>query len=387
MSQRWARCVSDFRWIPSLPRRLRVVALALLLVMPTAAIGASSLSTPESLIAELASEAQSRGALGDYWDAGTQELVIVAQATGPTISAADFSGRGLTVRSETASVSSADYQFAKDSVVELVRDGKLTGASTEVSLNLQSGQIEIASTADQSVFAGVLSSLGRGVMFRAAKGDIQRFASRFNDFAPFWGGDQIYEFGAGYNQYCSSGFAVLKSGSHYMLTAGHCYQVNSNVFTGNSVAYGTVTYSIFATNGLDAELIGGQHYGGYIWRGRDSQGLSFGQVVNAYDPPVGYTDFCSSGWHSLELCGLHDTGNNILACDSNGQCSDKLARFAGDNHWLPGDSGGPIYAKGSGTTVGARAIILFAFNGSSYGQQWSGMASQWGLTICTVGNC
>ena len=309
------------------------------------------------------------------------------QASGPNISAGDFTGRGLTVRSETAAVSSTDYQFAKDSVVELVHDGKLTGASTEVSLNLQSGQIEIASTADQSVFAGVLSSLGRRVVFKVAKGDIQRVASRFNDFPPFWGGDQIYEIGGGIKDYCSSGFAVLKSGSPYMLTAGHCYTVNSNVFTGNSVAYGTVAYAIFAQNGLDAELIHGQQYGGYIWRGRDSQGLSFGQVVNAYDPPVGYTDFCSSGWRSLELCGLTDSGNNILACDGNGHCSDKLARFNGDNHWLSGDSGGPIYAKGSGTTVGARAIILFAWNGYSYGQQWSGMASQWGLTICTVGTC
>jgi hypothetical protein len=204
---------------------------------------------------------------------------------------------------------------------------------------------------------------------------------------PYWGGDEIEHYnGHGYD-YCSSGFAVYKSGHPYMLTAGHCYSVTWYIADGAGDYYGTVAYALFQSYGLDAALIGSSSYGGYIWRGRDSQGLSFGQVVNAYDPPVGYTNYCSSGYRSLELCGLTDLANNVTACDKDGKCSDGLAKFAGDNHWLPGDSGGPIYAQGQGTTVGARAIILFAWNGYSYGQQWSAMANQWGLTICTVGTC
>jgi hypothetical protein len=383
---------AKIRWIrPYVTGLLALVLVGLALLGSPRVVASGSGSslddpTTENLATDIASDGERLGALTAYWDSTTKEVVLVFPSSGPVISPLDLGDPGLGVRIERAAVTGAQLEQAKHEVVALAGDGTLKGATTEVSLNPQSGIVEITSTANKALFAGILASLGPGGVFLSGKGEITRFASRFNDFAPFWGGDKIYHVGT-VNTYCSSGFAVLKSGTPYMITAGHCYSVGWNISMSSTVPYGTVAFRQWSQNGLDAELIGGQRYGGYIWRGRDSNGASFGQVVNAKDPLVPFNDYCSSGWHSLELCGLQSTGINILACDGNGQCSDKLARFAGDTHWLSGDSGGPIFAKVTSSTVGARANIVFAWNGSSYGQEWSSMASQWGLTICTVGDC
>jgi hypothetical protein len=385
----------------SVPRRLRLrsmrpsILLSGLLVLgvlslgPPTAVGnggSADDATTEDIASQIGQDAEELGALGAYWDAKTLELVIVAQGSGPTIPVADFAGRGVSVRSETAAVSRADLQFAKDAVLGLVRDGKLLGQSTEVSLDLKSGQIEIASTAGQVIFADALAKLGSGWVFQSAKGEIKRL-NRLDDYPPYWGGGAIRHFNGHDYNYCSSGFAVLKSGTPYMVTAGHCYSVGWNIFDGAGDAFGTVAFRSYSFNGRDIELIGGQRYGGYIWRGLNTG--SFGRVVSASDPVVGVTDYCSSGYLTMEAspCALRATGIHILACDGTGFCTDKLARFAGDGHWKKGDSGGPIFAKTATSDVRARAIILFEWNGSAYGQEWSAIANQWALTICTVGDC
>ena len=364
--------------------------LHLALVAPGAAVSGSDLSagqtTSEAIASGIQADAVSRGALGAYWDVGQQELVLVAQASGPVIAASVFAGRGVPVRSKVATVSDADYQFAKDAVIRLVRDGTLKGESTEVSLNLRAGDIEVTSSAPQSTFDAALASLSGRWTYTLASGDIVRLSSRFNDGEPYWGGDEIKHYnGHGYD-YCSSGFAVLKSGTPYMLTAGHCPFGTTNIVDGGGDVYGHVVYSVFAFNGMDASLIGGEQYGGYIWRGTDSTGAHYGNVILAGDPVSGYTDYCSSGYVSLEKCGLTATGTNILACDRDGWCSNQLVRLNGQP-WSAGDSGGPIYAKSSGTNVFARATILFQYNGSAYGQMWSAFVSKWGVTICTISNC
>lgn len=352
------------------------------------AVGAGAVGDDTELIAsQIAEEAEALGALGVYWDSGTQELVLVSGDDDPTISASRFADRGLDIRMETAAFSKADFQFAKDAVLDLVKGGRLTGNATTVAMDLPSGRIEIKSTANRRDLAPVLERLAAGGVFRAATGDFQRL-SRADDYPPYWGGahlqrPQPYPYG----QHCTSGFAVQKSGGfEFMVTAGHCFPGNVDVFDGGGDKVGTVNFRAQYPF-RDIELIGGKEYAPYIYRGVAGAPEGLGRVTGASNPVAGLT-YCSSGHVSLEKCGLPSIGVNLFGCDRLGNCTDKLAGFSGDTWWMGRDSGGPIFSKISGSTnVSARGIILFAWNGVSYGQQWSEIAAHMGVSICTVSDC
>ena len=376
--------------LPSIVLLSGGLLLALVLVSSTMpASGASPMDDAEieNLASEIASDAKELGALGAYWDAESNELVVVAPSTGADISADDFLGRGLSVRVEVAAVSEGEFEEAKDQVRALVRDGKLKGESTEVALNLESGQIEIKSTAEESVFADALADLsGRGI-FRIAQGEFQRLANRIDDAQPYWGGGRMQRGPAGPQQrVCSSGFTVLRSGTAYMATAGHCFGLGLVIADGGGDSYGTVDFRAWQDGSdLDTELIGGKDYGGHIWLGTDPLNPAWAHVTAANDPVVGF-DYCSSGFVSTQLCGLTSTGVDIFDCDPNNNCTDDMLRFAGEDHWTGGDSGGPVFVLWQDfppMKVRARATIVGEWDGNSYAQQWSAIANKWNVTICT----
>jgi hypothetical protein len=336
---------------------------------------------------EIQAESEAAGALGVWWDPEATELVLVVPRTGSRPTLDDYADRGLKMRLQTSDVTPADFERAKALLLDLVQAGTLDGQTTELSLDLPAGNIQIASTAEREVFNGLMSTLGDQVVFKPAVGSLRRLASRIDDFPPYYGGGALWKPNSGV---CTAGYAVRRSGTAYMVTAGHCFGglgVGTTIDDGSGDFFGKIRFRA-AYPARDIELIGDSSYGGYIFRGINASNPSVGQVLGAGDPVVGFSDYCSSGFATLEICGLQATGVHVFQCDPDNHCTDKMARFAGDNHWEQGDSGGPIFAKyGSGSNVTARATIIGEWSGSAYGQEWSAIANTFGATICGDATC
>jgi hypothetical protein len=367
---------------PPLLGQLGIAVLVLTLALPRLAAGGGGAAlndATETNASDIATEADLLGAFGAYWDADASEVALVFPSNASGISAMQFAGRGVGVRIERAAVSDGEFLQVKKDVAALVDAGKLKGETTEVALDLQSGKLEITSTASEAIFSEQLSRLGDAVVFRPAKGAFRRL-SRINDSEPYWGGGEVVSNTGVENVACSSGFTVLKSGAAWMTTAGHCFPNENFVHDGVGDAYGQVLYQIFPLR--DVELIGNKQYGAWIWLGTLTS-PSWGHVSGAANPLVG-TNYCSSGFKTLEKCGMPATGVNVYSCDNNGDCTDKMVRFSGVR-WVDGDSGGPIFYKYSTNpiTVQAKGTIIGDWNGNSYGQQWSGIVDAFGVTICT----
>jgi hypothetical protein len=87
---------------------------------------------------------------------------------------------------------------------------------------------------------------------------------RDSDTAPFYGGDAIWvDNGQQPTTQCTGGFTVVGLKTHltYMLTAGHCAGLGTQVDTdlGTPAAMGPVTNVRYSNNGLDEETIGGSY--------------------------------------------------------------------------------------------------------------------------------
>ena len=112
--------------------------------------------------------------------------------------------------------------------------------------------VETGSTT--GVFAGTLRSrYGASVQLRAVK--VSR-ATRTNDSSPHYGGSRISAGGTS----CTSGVAFVRAGVRHMITSGHCFNVNTNVYSGPSY-YGLINIRKFPNP--DLALINGNGSQGY----------------------------------------------------------------------------------------------------------------------------
>jgi hypothetical protein len=142
-----------------------------------------------------------------------------------------------------------------------------------------------------------------------------------------------------------------------MITARHC-GVNQNWYTaGGGVFYGTSNRGNHA--GLDAMLLGGRNYGGYIYVGPYTSNT--GRRVTSRGNPSRNQLICHGGAWSGEVCGTTVTETNVFAPVGG------LGNI-GPGFWTlhtgnvatagPGDSGGPSYRKPDATTLRANGIII-----------------------------
>lgn len=232
--------------------------------------------------------------------------------------------------------------------------------------------------------------------------------SRQNDTSPFSGGARI----VGANERCSSGYAVQRPGSTFMVTAGHCFPAGTPVVTDTETetSYGTVSHGLrqpfpFPLADLqDMALIEGESYRGRIYTG-DRESHTTSAVVGKEAAVRGGTIYCFSGSTSGESCGHTVDDTDGLACYLE-EVPESLSGFlrrgcvwpaivfepVEDGGPLPqgGDSGGPFYSKDergnaiiSGHTIAAGVPFEPVHRVVGWAQSVDSVLSTYGVSLVT----
>lgn len=185
---------------------------------------------------------------------------------------------------------------------------------------------------------------------------------RFNDYAPWYGGDRIASSTGG----CSTGFASVYNNAPAMLTAAHCGGVGTAFSNGprSSGGFSFMGNSVYSNDGTDVNAIGVSSTTNYINVG---SALSPTQLyVGSWSSPIVGQYLCQSGSYTGETCGLRvvDTAQSVCRswflwwCTSwQGPLAD-VVNSAGSGSYAAGhgDSGGPVYLR-SGTSGIAMGLV------------------------------
>jgi hypothetical protein len=236
----------------------------------------------------------------------------------------------------------------------------LDGSGITVSVLVDSGtDIEHASTELHRRYGSIVGQV-RGVERKASADDLFFTGFRFNDYAPWYGGDRISSSVGG----CSTGFAAVMNSAPAMLTAAHCGGVGTAFYNGPR-STGTFNYmgsSVYSNSGTDVNAIQVSSTSNYINVGST---LSPTQLyIGSWASPVVGQYLCQSGSYTGEVCALRvvDTAQYVCTgwflwwCTSwQGPLADVINAFGSGSYAAGhGDSGGPVYLRtgSSGIAVG-----------------------------------
>jgi hypothetical protein len=187
---------------------------------------------------------------------------------------------------------------------------------------------------------------------KTSEGDLYFAGWRFNDYAPWYGGDRIANSSVG----CSTGFAAVMNGAPAMLTAAHCGGVGTGFWNGPTTAggwnfMGSVNYS---NGNTDVASIGVSSYSLYVNVGSDPQ-VASQLYVGSWASPIVGEYLCQSGSYTGERCGLRvvDTAQSVCLsyflwwCTSwQGPLADVISIYGSASPAAGhGDSGGPVYLR------------------------------------------
>jgi streptogrisin B len=226
--------------------------------------------------------------------------------------------------------------------------------------HVDSASKRVVVTADSTVSAGEVATIKRAAGADAGAIRFERTPGVLRPLvAP---GDAIY--GSRYR--CSLGFNVVKGGTYYFLTAGHCGKSEKNWYTSASrtTLIGPTVGSSFPGN--DYALVrysnlSLSHPGGYT-------------VANAFVGEKVTRDGSTTGVHSGTVTGLNATvryqgGGTVSGLIMTNVCAE------------PGDSGGPLYdgTKALGLTSGGSGDCRTG--GTTFFQPVGEAASAYGVSL------
>lgn len=198
------------------------------------------------------------------------------------------------------------------------------------------------------------ATLAFGAMATTASAPRYQRADRYNDFPPFWGGDELHSNGVG----CTAGSAG-SNGDPGFFTAGHCFQLGWQVFNGPTMI-GVVTWAYAGGSPFDLEFID-TAIGGYWTGGRVFWAYSANTAVNGPTSLILGQTVCADGAVTLEncngvigqtdMCVQYEGGPYVCHLNEADSTNGRLV-----NH---GDSGGPVYNAlcCGGSYAGAVGII------------------------------
>jgi streptogrisin B len=215
-------------------------------------------------------------------------------------------------------------------------------------------------TADRTVSAAEIATLKRTAGSDSGAIQITHVSGLFRPLLA--GGDAIY--GGAYR--CSLGFNVLKGGTYYFLTAGHCGKVAKTWYTNanhTTLIGPTIGYSFpgndYALVRYDNSSL--THPGGFT-------------AANAFVGEAVKRTGSTSGTHSGTVTGLNVTvhyagGGRVSGMIRTNVCAE------------PGDSGGPLYdgTKALGITSGGSGDCRTG--GTTFYQPVPEAASNYGVTV------
>lgn len=202
---------------------------------------------------------------------------------------------------------------------------------------------------------------GAGVVVQPGSQAPLHAAGRFDDYAPYFGGDRI-ELPGGFS--CTSGPKVFgnKSGTGYMLTAGHCAAKGAAVRTYSGRLMGHVTNRRLCNYCIDGETVSGS-YAPSFWVGGTH---SSSKVWEDYGrPPVKGHRLTTDGSYTGEVRKNLVTNANmtVRVCETSTNCwyeryAFQVKNTAGHRACQRGDSGSPIYTyEGSTNKVIVNGIL------------------------------
>lgn len=231
------------------------------------------------------------------------------------------------------------------------------GSGIDVSVvAANASEVSTAATALQKRYGAVVGKV-TGTERRSSEKDLYFGGWRFNDYAPWFGGDRIASSVGG----CSTGFYAVLSGAPVMLTASHCGGVGTAFYNGpradGSFSFmGSSSYSntstdvgaISVTSALSTINVGPAEFASQLY-------------VPAWGSPFVGQYLCQSGSYTGETCGLYVVDTYQSVCISwflwwctgwQGPLSDVVSIYGSASYAAGhGDSGGPVYAYNGGSGI------------------------------------
>ena len=227
----------------------------------------------------------------------------------------------------------------------------LDGSGIDVSVVApQAGQLAQATELLKGRYGDIVADV-KAIDRKTSDADLFFGGFRFNDFAPWYGGDRIATSSGG----CSTGFAAVQNGAPAMLTAAHCGGVGTAFYNGprSDNSWRFMGNSVYSNGSTDVAAIGVTSTSNYINVG---SALAPTQLyIGSWASPIVGQYLCQSGSYTGEVCGLRvvDTGQSVCQswflwiCTSwQGPLAD-VVNSAGSGSYAAGhgDSGGPVYLR------------------------------------------
>ncbi|GLF94267.1 trypsin-like serine protease [Streptomyces yaizuensis] len=177
------------------------------------------------------------------------------------------------------------------------------------------------------------------VRVRQAPASAATPVTRWNDIPPFYAGAALGP-GWGAQSYCTSGIPAISTwdGRQWLVTAGHCYGVGTQVTTAGGNNVGRVEYN---RADLDAALIE-TRTNRFTWDGVDATGYT--RYLNGVRN-VAVGDFtCQLGYNSKVVCNIRTVyaGNAVWNFGTGPIRGSYGVPHAGGVVVRGGDSGGPV---------------------------------------------
>jgi hypothetical protein len=209
--------------------------------------------------------------------------------------------------------------------------------------------------------------------------------TRMDDSPGYWGGGRINN--NDNNAFCTAGFPVLRDGTEFMLTAGHCGRVGGSWNNGNDVRF--FGDGVDENIGHDLLLIRADT-GPLIWDGPAGDG-TFTKSIAASQFVFANEFLCASGSVSGAICN-YKVGTNFQStlCDFDAyntfECYDDLVTAIqqdGRTAAMKGDSGGPVFSLTLDDRVIAKGTITGRGGSTLFFQDFATAKADFGITIQT----
>ncbi len=247
----------------------------------------------------------------------------------------------------------ADAKPLADSQVAVEAVGpSLDGSGLEVTVFAADGAaLDRETSALRARYGGIVATVHAAAQ-KTSDANLYFGGFRFNDYAPWYGGDRIMSSSAG----CSDAFAAYYNGPA-MLTAAHCGPVGATWYNGPHTdgTWSTVGAMNYSNASTDVASIAVSSTTNTINVGSDPQSPS--QLsINGWASPVVGQYLCQSGSYTGERCGLLvvDTGQYTASL---GPLADVVSIYGSASPAAGhGDSGGPVYLR-TGSTGVAEGLV------------------------------
>ena len=356
-------------------------------VLPILLIGVAGLAAPigaqggadepspialEAAAAQLEQSVQQTGALGQFRDKRTNQLVVAVPASGTSTFSASMANPLLNVRIESRAIDVATISAIYRRIDDIAAGGGFDGYGYMAWFSPDKGRVILGTNAPAAT--QVVHDYPNTVEVTPGT---PRLLSRAYDVSPHYGGAIMLPEGM---THCTSGFSVTNSnGYDRMVTAAHCSAaLEDTVDPNQGDTFGTVKKrSGYPDN--DFELVGENtiSQAPRIYVSNGLSGEAHARVYDAHNPSTGITGYCWSGGVTYNSCSQQSEFETLSApkfCPVNldgsfayppgpqgDHCNHSVAQMCPtESDWVPqfGDSGAPVYISAGTGWIGIRGIVI-----------------------------